>query len=77
MQQRLIAAAFERASPAAAPTGDLAARELEMLRLIASTLVVSGATVKTHVNCILAKTGARDRAQAARYAFEHGLAGRQ
>ena len=37
-------------------------------------LVVSGATVKTHVNRIFYKTGARDRAQAVRYAYQHGLA---
>jgi DNA-binding NarL/FixJ family response regulator len=30
--------------------------------------------VKTHVNHILAKTGARDRAQAVRYAYQHGIA---
>ena len=31
-------------------------------------------TVKTHINRIFAKTGARDRAQAVRYAYQHGLA---
>ena len=41
---------------------------------IAASLVVSHATVKTHVNHILAKTGARDRAQAVRYAYERGYA---
>lgn len=30
--------------------------------------------VKTHVNHIFAKAGARDRAQAVRYAYQHGLA---
>ena len=40
---------------------------------IAETLVVSAATVKTHVNRIFSKTGARDRAQAVRYAYEHGI----
>lgn len=39
----------------------------------AASLVVSAATVKTHVNRIFYKTGARDRAQAVRYAYEHGL----
>jgi DNA-binding NarL/FixJ family response regulator len=38
-------------------------------------LYVAEATVKTHVNRILAKTGARDRTQAAAYAHRHGLAG--
>jgi signal transduction histidine kinase len=32
------------------------------------------ATVKTHINRIFNKTGARDRAQAVRYAYQHGLA---
>ncbi len=41
---------------------------------IAAALVVSAATVKTHINHILQKTGARDRAQAVRYAYQHGLA---
>jgi DNA-binding NarL/FixJ family response regulator len=63
---------------------DLTPREAEVLRLIASgmsntdiatRLFVSGATVKTHVNHIFEKIGARDRAQAVLYAFEHGLAG--
>jgi DNA-binding NarL/FixJ family response regulator len=38
------------------------------------TAVLSHATVKTHINRIFAKTGARDRAQAVRYAYQHGLA---
>ena len=40
---------------------------------IAAALVTSYATVKTHINHFFAKTGARDRAQAVRYAFDHGL----
>jgi DNA-binding NarL/FixJ family response regulator len=61
---------------------DLTPRELEVLKLIAAgmsngeiaeALVVSAATVKTHVNRIFYKTGARDRAQAVRYAYQHGL----
>jgi DNA-binding NarL/FixJ family response regulator len=60
----------------------LTPREAEVLALIAEgltnreiadRLVVSGATVKTHVNHIFAKTGARDRAQAVVYAYGHGL----
>ena len=42
---------------------------------IAERLVVSAATVKTHVNHIFAKAGVRDRAQAVVYAYSHGLAG--
>src|SRR3954464_2247646 len=60
----------------------LTPREAEVLALIAAgltnteiaqRLVVSGATVKSHVNHIFAKAGVRDRAQAVVYAYEHGL----
>jgi DNA-binding NarL/FixJ family response regulator len=88
VQQRLVAAVLDRPAPARAAVAgelpdDLTPREAEVLGLIAAglsnaeiaeRLVVSGATVKTHVNRIFAKTGARDRAQAVRYAFERGLA---
>jgi DNA-binding NarL/FixJ family response regulator len=84
IQQRLVAAVVDsRAATAAAAPDELTAREVEVLKLIASglsnaeiaaALVVSGATVKTHVNHIFQKTGARDRAQAVRYAYERGLA---
>jgi DNA-binding NarL/FixJ family response regulator len=71
--------------PSASPEqpDDLTAREVEVLKLIAEgrsnaeiaeALIVSAATVKTHVNRIFYKTGARDRAQAVRYAYEHGIA---
>jgi DNA-binding NarL/FixJ family response regulator len=63
--------------------GGLTAREAEVLTLLAAglsnaeigqRLYLSHATVKTHINRIFAKTGARDRAQAVRYAYQHGLA---
>ena len=84
IQQRLIDAVLapEPARSAALPA-DLTAREGEILKLIAAglsnaeiaaALVVSAATVKTHVNHIFAKTGVRDRAQAVRYAYEHDIA---
>jgi DNA-binding NarL/FixJ family response regulator len=69
------------ASPTAPPDG-LTIREVEVLALIASglsnheiaeRLFVAETTVKTHVNRIFAKTGSRDRAQAAVYAHRHGL----
>jgi len=68
--------------PGELPDG-LTPREAEVLALIAEgltnteiadRLVVSAATVKSHVNHIFAKAGVRDRAQAVVYAYEHGLA---
>jgi DNA-binding NarL/FixJ family response regulator len=72
-------------TPASAPNlpDDLTPREIEVLKLIglglsnseiADKLVLSNATVKTHINRIFYKTGARDRAQAVRYAYKHRLA---
>jgi DNA-binding NarL/FixJ family response regulator len=66
------------------PTGGpaLTAREAEIVALIcdglgnreiAQRLVVTEATVKTHVNHVLAKTGARDRAQLVAYGYRNGL----
>jgi DNA-binding NarL/FixJ family response regulator len=40
---------------------------------IATTLYLSEATVKTHINRIFTKTRSRDRAQAVAYAHRHGL----
>ena len=68
--------------PGQKPPGGLTAREAEVLTLLAAglsnteiahRLYLSRATVKTHINRIFAKTGARDRAQAVRYAYQHGL----
>src|SRR5436305_6282554 len=62
---------------------ELTPREVEVLKLIAAglsnreiadALVLSNATVKTHINRIFYKSGARDRAQAVRYAYQHRLA---
>ena len=77
------AASPATASGAGVLPDDLTRREAEILALIAQGLsnaeiaghlFVSEATVKTHVNHIFAKTGARDRAQAVAYAYRKGLA---
>jgi DNA-binding NarL/FixJ family response regulator len=86
IQQRLVAAVL-KAQPVAWPPeqplpDDLSPREVEVLKLIAAglsnteigaALFLSNATVKTHINRILSKTGARDRAQAVGYAYQHGM----
>jgi DNA-binding NarL/FixJ family response regulator len=85
VQHHVVAALSVAASEPAAELPDgLTPREAEVLALIAEgltnaeiadRLVVTAATVKTHVNHIFAKTGARDRAQAVVYAYGQGLAG--
>jgi DNA-binding NarL/FixJ family response regulator len=79
----LAALTVPEAEPAPELPDGLTPREAEVLALIAAgltnreiadRLVVSAATVKTHVNHIFAKTGVRDRAQAVVYAYTHGLA---
>jgi DNA-binding NarL/FixJ family response regulator len=86
VQHHVVAALSEPSSePTAFDLPDaLTPREAEVLSLIAAgltnaeiadRLVVSAATVKTHVNHIFAKTGARDRAAAVVYAYSNGLAG--
>ncbi|MGA5196455.1 response regulator [Streptomyces exfoliatus] len=69
-------------APAAPQADGLTERETEVLALvadglsnqeIAGRLRISTATVKTHINNLFAKTGVRDRAQAVRYAYQHGL----
>jgi DNA-binding NarL/FixJ family response regulator len=79
---------IEPAAPAAsmqAPAplpDDLTPREADVLRAIAAgqsnaeiaeELFISEATVKSHINHLFAKIHARNRAEAVRYAYDHGL----
>jgi DNA-binding NarL/FixJ family response regulator len=86
---RGVIEAFVRSSPArpelALAAGELTSRERQTLELlarglsnaeIARDLVVSEATVKTHVGHVLTKLGVRDRVQAVIFAYEAGIAGR-
>ncbi|UTI66262.1 response regulator transcription factor [Paraconexibacter antarcticus] len=86
--RRLLATiAHQLPAPVGAPRGDdglgaLTPREQEVLAAvarglsnaeIAAELVLSEATVKTHVGRILAKLELRDRVQIVIYAYDHGL----
>jgi DNA-binding NarL/FixJ family response regulator len=84
--QRLVSHFVERPPAGAArPRGalaELSEREIEVLELvgrglsnaeIAEALVISQATVKTHVRHMLQKLGLRDRVQALALVYEAGL----
>jgi DNA-binding NarL/FixJ family response regulator len=83
--RRLVERFAQRRPPTKASVrvaDELTARELEVLKLVASGLSnseiahelhVSGTTVKTHVARVLMKLGLRDRVQAVVVAYESGL----
>jgi len=85
VQERLVARARTGAAPDGPPPeppDGLTSREVEVVALIgqgltnaeiALALTITEATVKSHVNHLFAKAGLRDRAQAVRYAYAHGL----
>lgn len=85
VSQRLVAALSRPEPPnrsATRPDG-LTGREAEVIGLIgrglsnaeiAAALFVGETTVKTHINNAFAKIGARNRADAVRYAYRQGLA---
>jgi DNA-binding NarL/FixJ family response regulator len=86
VQHHVVAAvaATGAGEPAEEPLPDgLTPREAEVMSLIAAglsnaeiadRLVITEATVKSHVNHLFGKTGVRDRAQAVAYAYRNGLA---
>ena len=83
--RRLIedfAARSDPIDPPAAVLAELTPREREVLARvahglsnteIAARLVVTEATVKSHVGAVLLKLGLRDRVQAVVFAYEHGI----
>ncbi len=84
---RRLIAQFARAAPTPGSgtplaLADLSTRELDVLRLIArgrsnaeiaTDLILSENTIKTHVGSIFSKLGLRDRVQAVVLAYETGL----
>ena len=68
--------------PSAVLPDNLTPREADILRAIAAGLTntdiardlyISETTVKSHINHLFRKINARNRAQAVRYAYEHGI----
>ncbi len=81
VSHRLVSSLTQRSRPDVSPEA-LTAREREVLTLIgaglsnrdiARRLHIAQTTVKTHINNAFAKIGARNRADAVRYAYHAGL----
>ncbi|WP_441963807.1 response regulator [Mycolicibacterium houstonense] len=79
---RVLTTYRKSAEPRQAAVGDLTARELDVLRLIAKghsnaeiadQLSISGLTVKSHIGHIFIKLDLRDRAAAIIHAYDTGL----
>ncbi|WP_066900384.1 response regulator transcription factor [Mycolicibacterium houstonense] len=79
---RVLTTYRKSAEPRHAAVGDLTARELDVLRLIAKghsnaeiadQLSISGLTVKSHIGHIFIKLDLRDRAAAIIHAYDTGL----
>ena len=77
-----VTAPAARRMPAESPAGPLSARECQIMALlaggagnakIAETLFVTPNTVRTHLDRIREKTGARNRAELTRYAMQAGI----
>ncbi|GAB3875953.1 response regulator transcription factor [Kibdelosporangium lantanae] len=82
VSRRLVAALRSETPRRRGNPDGLTAREVEVLGLIAdglsnariaAELFIGETTVKTHINNCFAKIGARNRAEAVRYAFREGL----
>jgi DNA-binding NarL/FixJ family response regulator len=82
VQHHLLDALGTAPPPASNLPDGLTPREAEVLTLIAAgltnpeiaaRLVISEGTVKSHINHLLSKIDARDRAQAVAYAYRNGL----
>lgn len=78
VQRRLLTLATRPTTPPPTDQAGLTTREQEILHLIgeglrnpeiAARLVISEATVKTHINNLFAKAGLHSRAEAVRYAL--------
>ena len=77
-----VPAASPAPAGASALPNDLTPREADVLRAIAAgqsnaeiatELFISEVTVKSHINHLFAKISARSRAEAVRFAYDHGL----